>query len=346
MVANLRAGHIVAGRLDHHPAARQEPLPDAGAHLRAQDPGGDPGAVAGAQLSQEADPRRSTSTGSISAPAPTASMPPRTAISANRRATSPSPRPQSLAGLLKAPSRYSPTNHPQAAEARAQIVLAAMADAGFITARRGEPRHVGPDQGRSRDVAGGSGRYVADWVMDVLPHYIGVHDQDIVVDTTIDLHLQAAAAKAIADTLAQEGAKYRVGQGALVAIDPTARSRHWSAGATTPPASSTAPSTRTASRARRSNPSSISTALEAGWCRKRCAIDQPVTIKRLEAGELRQELSRPGDAGDGAGAVAQHGGGRAHRRGRPESGGGDRPPPGHHLAAACRRRRSRSAPPR
>ena len=48
------------------------------------------------------------------------------------------------------------------------------------------------------DVAGGSGRYVADWVMDQLPQYVGGQiDQDIIVDTTIDLAMQAAAAKAI-----------------------------------------------------------------------------------------------------------------------------------------------------
>ena len=46
-----------AGRLDPDPAARQEPLPDAGAHRLAQDPGGDPRPLAGAQLHQGPDPR-------------------------------------------------------------------------------------------------------------------------------------------------------------------------------------------------------------------------------------------------------------------------------------------------
>ncbi len=46
-----------AGRLDADAAARQEPVPDPGAHRLAQDPGGDPGAVAGAQVHQGPDPR-------------------------------------------------------------------------------------------------------------------------------------------------------------------------------------------------------------------------------------------------------------------------------------------------
>ena len=45
------------GRLDADPAARQEPVPDAGAHAVAQDPGGDPRALAGAQIFQGPDPR-------------------------------------------------------------------------------------------------------------------------------------------------------------------------------------------------------------------------------------------------------------------------------------------------
>ena len=48
---------VAAGRLDADPAARQEPVPDPGAHRLAQDPGGDPGALAGAQLRQGPDPR-------------------------------------------------------------------------------------------------------------------------------------------------------------------------------------------------------------------------------------------------------------------------------------------------
>ncbi len=35
-------------------------------------------------------------------------------------------------------------------------------------------------------------------------------------------------------------------------------------------------------------------------------IDQPVSIRGWTPGELHAEISRPGDAADGAGAVAQH----------------------------------------
>ena len=47
----------VAGRLDADPAARQEPVPDPGAHALPQGAGGGAGALAGAQIQQDADPR-------------------------------------------------------------------------------------------------------------------------------------------------------------------------------------------------------------------------------------------------------------------------------------------------
>jgi penicillin-binding protein 1A len=124
-----------------------------------------------------------------------------------------------LAGLLKAPSRYAPTRNLAAAEDRATVVLAAMAEQGYIDGRQAthamsvSVRPVG-------DVAAGSGRYVADWVTDILPGYVGTLEHDIVVDTTIDLRLQTAAAVAISGTLDEDGGKHGVGQGALVAIDP------------------------------------------------------------------------------------------------------------------------------
>ena len=124
-----------------------------------------------------------------------------------------------LAGLVKSPSRLAPTRNFDGAEARAQVVLAAMADAGFVTddaakvAMTNAPKIVKP-------TAGGSVNYVADWVMDVLNDLVGHVDQDVVVETTIDPTLQAAAEKALIDDIAAKGAKLDVDQGALVAMTP------------------------------------------------------------------------------------------------------------------------------
>ena len=55
--------------------------------------------------------------------------------------------------------------------------------------------------------------------------------------------------------------------------------------------------------------------------------------QRLEAEELHERVSRPGDAADGAGAVAQHGLGAADGRGRAGNVVRDGAPARHHLAA-------------
>ena len=66
----------------------------------------------------------------------------------------------------------------------------------------------------------GSANYAADWVMDVLDDFVGAIESDIVVTTTIDPALQAAAERAVVDELNAKGARYNVGQGALVAMRP------------------------------------------------------------------------------------------------------------------------------
>jgi penicillin-binding protein 1A len=124
-----------------------------------------------------------------------------------------------LAGLVKSPSRLAPTKNYDGAERRAQRVLAAMSDAGLLKKDVAQAAMaLGPTI--VRPSGGGSSNYVADWVMDVLNDLVGLVEQDIVVDTTIDVALQAAAEKAVLDQLTQKGQRFGVEQGALVAMTP------------------------------------------------------------------------------------------------------------------------------
>src|SRR5690242_10536803 len=124
-----------------------------------------------------------------------------------------------LAGLVKSPSRLAPNRNPEGAEARAQIVLAAMADAKFITdaqaqASIGHPSYI------VKPAGAGTVNYVADWIGEVLDDLVGQIDQSIVVETTIDPKLQGVAEAAIIDELAAKSVKFNVTQGALVAMTP------------------------------------------------------------------------------------------------------------------------------
>ncbi len=124
-----------------------------------------------------------------------------------------------LAGLIKSPTRLAPNRNFDGAEQRAKIVLAAMAELGFISAANEKVAIAKPPRIVAQ-AGNGAVNYVADWIMDVLNDVLGHIDEDIVVQTTIDAGLQASAEKSLNDELAAKGAKGGVAQGALVAMTP------------------------------------------------------------------------------------------------------------------------------
>ncbi|EAV42434.1 penicillin-binding protein [Stappia aggregata IAM 12614] len=128
------------------------------------------------------------------------------------------PEAATIAGLLKAPSRYSPARNPDLAEDRAQLVLAAMNEEGYITGDEAKNALAAPAKVVRRYTTA-SENYAADWVMDVLPHFIGSIETDIVVDTTIDPKMQRAAEQALRGALKENREKYGVSQGAVVTLD-------------------------------------------------------------------------------------------------------------------------------
>jgi penicillin-binding protein 1A len=124
-----------------------------------------------------------------------------------------------LAGLVKSPSRLAPNRNPEGAEKRAQIVLAAMADAKFITDAQAQAS-IGHPSYNVKAAGAGTVNYVADWIGEVLDDLVGQIDQNIVVETTIDPKLQGVAEAAVIDELAAKSVKFNVSQGALVAMTP------------------------------------------------------------------------------------------------------------------------------
>ncbi|SNS71389.1 penicillin-binding protein 1A [Sphingomonas laterariae] len=117
-----------------------------------------------------------------------------------------------IAGLVKAPSNYSPTADAEAAVGRASVVLGLMREQGMITPAEmeaGNPLNVtlAPEPKQN------SVRYFTDWALAQLDTMIEETTQPIDVWTTLDLNMQRAADAAIrANT--PEGL-----QGALVSLD-------------------------------------------------------------------------------------------------------------------------------
>ncbi|MBX3569881.1 MAG: penicillin-binding protein [Rhizobiaceae bacterium] len=123
-----------------------------------------------------------------------------------------------LAGLLKAPSRLSPARDPNAAEARAQLVLGAMREEGMIDDTDMAGAMSAPAT-RAAAYWTGSENYVADRIVDELPDLIGEVRDDIVVETTVDLRLQHVGEASIRRLVDENREKLNVSQGVLVAID-------------------------------------------------------------------------------------------------------------------------------
>ncbi|WP_427024434.1 PBP1A family penicillin-binding protein [Aureimonas ureilytica] len=124
-----------------------------------------------------------------------------------------------LAGLLKAPSRLSPARDPQAARARAEVVLQSMVDEGMITKAEADAAKASKPT-KAKSYWTGAQHYAADMVMRDLPLLVGGEiKEDVVVQTTIDLNLEKKAEQAIAKTI--DRANQNVTQGALVSVDGT-----------------------------------------------------------------------------------------------------------------------------
>ncbi len=117
-----------------------------------------------------------------------------------------------IAGLVKAPSNYSPTADIEAARGRSGVVLQTMVNNGFIsaqTASQVDPANVRIQQTTNEN----SVRYFTDWALPQLDTLIDRTNEPIDVWTTLDPNMQAAADKSIRAN-APDGT-----QGALVAID-------------------------------------------------------------------------------------------------------------------------------
>ena len=115
-----------------------------------------------------------------------------------------------IAGLVKAPSNYSPTADVDAARGRAGVVIKSMIDNGFLS----PGIEVDAAQIRVQPAAKqNSARYFTDWALPQLDTLIDETSEPIDVWTTLDPRMQAAADRAI-NANAPSGA-----QGALVSVD-------------------------------------------------------------------------------------------------------------------------------
>ncbi|CAN5186390.1 penicillin-binding protein 1A [soil metagenome] len=132
-----------------------------------------------------------------------------------------------LAGLLKAPSRYSPVSDQERAARRATIVLDRMVQTRAITLAQEQEAFSRPVI-FSKTLSSQHAQYFVDWVDAQLRAILGGRPEelqkDLVVETTLDLPIDTAA-ELSASQVVERDAKQGVQNAAVVALDSEGRVR-------------------------------------------------------------------------------------------------------------------------
>jgi penicillin-binding protein 1A len=181
-----------------------------------------------------------------------------------------------LAAIMKSPTNYNPAAFPKENAERAALVLDAMLETGAITpAQRAQALAEKPKVWKTAPTA--PAQYFVDWVDAQTRQMVPNLNQDLVVETTLDMALETAAADSAKATVARF-AKQKASQAAVVAIDATGRVRVMVGGVDY----ASAPYNRAVLAKRQAGsawkPFVYLTALEAGRTPDVMVVDEPVTI--------------------------------------------------------------------
>ncbi len=184
-----------------------------------------------------------------------------------------------LAGLLKAPSKYAPTNNLKRAQDRADVIIALMAEQGYLTPEEAAEAHAHP-AGLSDAAQTKSGGFFADWVMEAAPAYLTSETtEDVVMHTTLDQKLQRDAEEGLAwvfDNKVKAGSK---AQAAIVVMSADGAVRAMVGGRKTESAGAFNRATQALRQTGSSfKPFVYAAALDLGWSPSDFVEDTPLTI--------------------------------------------------------------------
>ncbi|MFZ1110583.1 MAG: PBP1A family penicillin-binding protein [Rhodomicrobium sp.] len=124
-----------------------------------------------------------------------------------------------LAGLIKAPSYFSPTGNIDRARARAREILRLLAETDEIDINQYAEALAHPAQLSAPPSKPGFG-FIADWVAEVAPMLTGETDRNLVVETTIDAGLQLSARTAVENVMRTRGRTARASEAAVLLMSP------------------------------------------------------------------------------------------------------------------------------
>lgn len=184
-----------------------------------------------------------------------------------------------LAGLLKAPSRYAPTNSLKRAQDRADVIVDLMLEQGYLTAEQATQAHGNPAQ-LSEAAQTKSGGFFADWVMETAPDFLtSTTTEDVIMRTSLDQKMQQKAEDALAwvfDNKVKAGSK---AQAAIVVMSADGAVRAMVGGRKIEAAGSFNRATQALRQTGSSfKPFVYAAALDLGWSPSDFVEDTPLTI--------------------------------------------------------------------
>ncbi len=185
-----------------------------------------------------------------------------------------------LAGMMKGPARYSPVSAKERAARRATIVLDEMVRIKAITPEQRDEAFKTPVQ-VSATLANQRAQYFTDYIDAQVRSLVGEPTEDLVVETTMDLPIQASAERAVklgVDGHGEQG----VQQAALVAIDGEGRIRAYVGGADYADSQFDRATTARRQAGSAFKPFVYLTAMEQGRTPAVMVVDEPVKIGNWE----------------------------------------------------------------
>ncbi|WP_212523769.1 PBP1A family penicillin-binding protein [Actibacterium sp. MT2.3-13A] len=184
-----------------------------------------------------------------------------------------------LAGLLKAPTTYAPTNNLKRAQDRANLILGLMEEQGYLGAREAEYARAHPAE-LSEAAAARAGGYFADWVMDGAPAFLSSDTtEDVIIRTTFDQRLQQAAEDAMKEIFEDKVRDGSKAQAAIVVMSADGAVRAMVGGRKT----RVSGAFNRATMARRQTGSAFkpfvyAAALDLGHTPNSTVVDEPITL--------------------------------------------------------------------
>ncbi len=184
-----------------------------------------------------------------------------------------------LAGLLVAPSYYAPTRNLERAQGRAATVLRLMSDQGYLTETQAAAAQANPAV-LSEAAEQNTGGAFADWIMATGPDFLTRDTtEDVIIRTTFDPEMQAAAEAAMADVFENQVRDGSEAQAAIIVMSADGAVRAMVGGRDTQGAGlfnrATQAMRQTGSAFK---PFVYATALDLGWRFDDMILDAEITI--------------------------------------------------------------------